>query len=78
MGFVRYVLQRFLSYLLVLFIGITITFFLPRFMPGNPIDNYISQVQSRAGQTLTLEQAIGLASNEEVDLHSRRAEEEIT
>jgi len=53
MGFVRYVMQRFLSYLLVLFIGITITFFLPRFMPGNPIDNYISQVQARAGQTLT-------------------------
>jgi peptide/nickel transport system permease protein len=55
MGFVRYILQRFLSYLLVLFIGITITFFLPRLMPGNPIDNYISQVQARAGQTMTPE-----------------------
>ncbi len=63
MGFVRYVLQRFLSYLLVLFIGITITFFLPRFMPGNPIDNYISQVQARAGQTLTPEAAQQLRSS---------------
>jgi peptide/nickel transport system permease protein len=63
MGFVRYVLKRFLSYLLVLFIGITITFFLPRFMPGNPIDNYISQVQARAGQTLTPEAAQQLRSS---------------
>src|SRR6476646_4536755 len=55
MGFVRYVLQRFVSYLLVLFIGITITFFLPRFMPGDPINNYISQVQARAGQTMSPE-----------------------
>lgn len=55
MVLLRYVLQRVLTYLLVLFIGITITFFLPRFMPSNPIDNYISQVQSRAGQSLSPE-----------------------
>jgi peptide/nickel transport system permease protein len=63
MGFVRYILTRSLSYLLVLFIGITITFFLPRFMPSNPIDNYISQVQARAGQTLTPEAAQQLRSS---------------
>ncbi len=39
----------------MLFIGITITFFLPRLMPGDPINNYISQVQARAGQSLTPE-----------------------
>lgn len=55
MKLAQYVMQRFLSYLLVLFIGITITFFLPRFMPGDPINNYISQVQARAGQTMTPE-----------------------
>lgn len=55
MKLAQYVVQRFLSYLLVLFIGITITFFLPRLMPGDPINNYISQVQARAGQTLTPE-----------------------
>jgi oligopeptide transport system permease protein len=55
MKLAQYVLQRFASYLLVLFIGITITFFLPRLMPGDPIENYISQVQSRAGQTMTPE-----------------------
>jgi peptide/nickel transport system permease protein len=53
MKLAQYIVQRFVSYLLVLFIGITITFFLPRLMPGDPISNYISQVQSRAGQTLS-------------------------
>jgi peptide/nickel transport system permease protein len=55
MKLAQYVLQRFMSYLLVLFIAITITFFLPRLMPGDPINNYISQVQSRANQTLAPE-----------------------
>jgi len=55
MKLAQYVLQRFASYLAVLFIGLTITFFLPRLMPGDPINNYISQVQARAGQTLSPE-----------------------
>lgn len=55
MKLVQYVVQRLISYVLVLFIGITITFFLPRFMPGDPINNYISQVQARAGQSLSAE-----------------------
>lgn len=38
---------------MVLFIGITITFFVPRLLPGNPVDSYIAQMQSQAGQTLT-------------------------
>ena len=53
MKLAQYVLQRFASYLAVLLIAITITFFLPRLMPGDPINNYISQVQARAGQSLT-------------------------
>ena len=63
MRLVQYVAQRFVTYLAVLFIGITITFFLPRLMPGDPINNYISQVQSRAGQTLTPEAAQQLRSS---------------
>lgn len=55
MKLTQYILQRFTTYLAVLFIGLTITFFLPRFMPGDPINNYISQIQSRANQTLTPE-----------------------
>lgn len=55
MKLAQYIFQRFLSYVLVLFVGITITFFLPRLMPGDPINNYISQVQARAGQSLSAE-----------------------
>ncbi len=63
MKLAQYVLQRLLSYVLVIFIGITITFFLPRLMPGDPIDNYIGQVQARAGQSLTPEAAAELRSS---------------
>jgi len=55
MAVVRYIAKRFLGYLVVLFIGLTITFFLPRLMPGSPIDNYIGQMQARAGQNLSPE-----------------------
>ena len=44
-GVVQYVAKRFGLYLAVLFIGLTITFLLPRVMPTNPIDGYISQLQ---------------------------------
>src|SRR6266567_6527246 len=53
MGFLQYFVKRIVVYFLVLFIGITITFFLPRLLPSNPIDSYIGQIQSQAGQTLT-------------------------
>ena len=51
-----YLGTRFSTYLGVLFIGITIVFILPRLMPADPIDNYLSQLQSRAGQSLSPEQ----------------------
>lgn len=55
MGLIRYVVSRFGAYLVVLFIGITITFFLPRLMPSDPIEGYIAQLQNQAGQNLTPE-----------------------
>ncbi|MCS6827372.1 MAG: ABC transporter permease [Caldilinea sp.] len=55
MKLAQYIVQRVFAYFLVLFVGITITFFLPRLMPGDPINNYISQVQARAGQSLSAE-----------------------
>ena len=55
MALLRYISGRVASYLLVLFIGITITFFLPRFMPGDPIENYIFELETQAGQTLSPE-----------------------
>lgn len=55
MALLQYIAQRLLTYVLVLFIGITITFFLPRFMPSDPIEGYISQMQNQAGQSLSAE-----------------------
>lgn len=55
MGIFQYVAKRVGVYLAVLVIGLTITFFLPRLMPANPIEAYISQLQSRANGTLTPE-----------------------
>jgi peptide/nickel transport system permease protein len=55
MGLVQYIARRLVTYVLVLFIGITITFFLPRLMPNDPIEGYIAQMQNQAGQTLTPE-----------------------
>lgn len=55
MGILQYVAKRIGLYLAVLFIGLSITFLLPRFMPANPIEAYISQLQSRANGSLTPE-----------------------
>lgn len=52
MNLIRYLAAKFVTYLLVLYIGITLTFFLPRFMPGDPIDGYIAQITTQAGQTM--------------------------
>ena len=56
MALLQYIGGRLASYLLVLFIGLTITFFLPRFMPGDPIENYIFELETQAGQTLSPEE----------------------
>lgn len=55
MGLLNFVAKRVGLYFGVLFIGLTITFMLPRLMPINPIDGYIGQLQSRANGTLTSE-----------------------
>lgn len=52
MALLQYIAQRLLTYVMVLFIGITITFFLPRFMPSDPIEGYIAQMQNQAGQSM--------------------------
>src|SRR5688500_5434127 len=63
MGVVQYVAKRIGLYLAVLFIGLTITFLLPRVMPTNPIDGYIGQLQSRASGALTPESIAALREN---------------
>lgn len=63
MGVLQYVAKRVGLYIAVLFIGLTITFLLPRLMPTNPIDGYISQLQSRAGGVLSTEAIVELRSS---------------
>ena len=55
MGLLQYIAGRLSVYVLVLFIGITIIFILPRLMPSDPIENYLARIQSQAGQTLSAE-----------------------
>ena len=63
MGVLQYVAKRVGLYLAVLFIGLTITFLLPRIMPTNPIDGYIGQIQARASGALTAEAIAQLRAN---------------
>ncbi|KKB07064.1 hypothetical protein VE25_19655 [Devosia geojensis] len=63
MGVMRYVAKRLGLYLAVLFIGLTITFLLPRLMPINPVDGYIGQIQSRANGSISAEAIAELRVN---------------
>jgi peptide/nickel transport system permease protein len=63
MGIVQYVAKRLGLYLAVLFVGLTITFFLPRLMPVNPIDGYISQLMSLSSGSLSSEAVAELRVN---------------
>ena len=56
MALLQYLGSRIIAYVAVLFIGITITFFVPRLMPSDPIEGYIAQMQNQAGQNMTAEQ----------------------
>ena len=63
MKLLQYLGSRFVAYLAVMFIGITITFFLPRLMPSDPIEGYISQMQNQAGQTMSAAEMDALRSS---------------
>lgn len=63
MSVLAYVGKRFALYLSVLFIGLTITFMLPRMMPVNPVDGYIGQIQARANGALSPEAIAELRVN---------------
>ncbi len=52
MGLIQYIFSKIGAYFVVLFVGITITFFLPRLMPSDPIEGYIAQLQNQAGQNM--------------------------
>lgn len=48
MTFVRgYLIPRLIQYFLVIFVGVTAVFFIPRFLPSDPVNRTIAQLQSR-------------------------------
>lgn len=73
MGVLSYIVKRLGLYLAVLFIGLSITFLLPRLMPTNPIDGYISQLQARAGGVLTAQDITDLRASLE-DLYGLKGD----
>ena len=43
----RYVLRRLGFFVLTLWVALTLNFFIPRFMPGNPVQNLVSRIALR-------------------------------
>ncbi|NHN30356.1 ABC transporter permease [Paenibacillus agricola] len=48
MGFYKFLLGRIATFLLVVLIGITTVFFVPRFMPSDPVEAMIGQMMSKS------------------------------
>ncbi len=42
----RYLIPRLIQYFLVIFLGVTAVFFIPRFMPSDPVERTITQLRS--------------------------------
>ena len=48
MTFIKgYLIPRLIQYFLVIFVGVTAVFFIPRFLPSDPVVRTISELQSR-------------------------------
>jgi peptide/nickel transport system permease protein len=47
MQFLRFLLPRLVTYVLVVWISITIVFFVPRFVPGNPVEAVLGRLTSQ-------------------------------
>lgn len=69
MYFVRFLVSRFITYVLVIWIGITIVFFVPRFLPSDPVEAMLGRILSQGAymepaqveaMRLSLTQSFGL------------------
>ena len=63
MGVASYIAKRVGLFLAVIFIGLTITFILPRLMPVDPVEGYISQITTQANVQMSAEAIAELKSN---------------
>lgn len=48
MEFMKFLLSRILVFIMVVFIGMTTIFFVPRFMPSDPVESMISQMTAKS------------------------------
>ena len=48
MRFLQFFASRFLTYILVVWIGITAVFFIPRFLPSNPVESMLGRLTNRS------------------------------
>ena len=69
MQFAKFVITRFITYILVMWIGITIVFLVPRFLPSDPVEAMLGRIMSQGAymeaeqveaMRATLTQAFGL------------------
>ena len=69
MQFAKFVVTRIVAYILVIWIGITVVFFVPRFMPTDPVESMLGRIMSQGAymeaeqveaMRATLTQAFGL------------------
>ena len=58
MKFGKYLAGRLLSWFLVIFIGITLMFFIPRFFPADPVESMIQKMLSKTSLQAEVEQAL--------------------
>ena len=49
MEFAKFIVSRFITFFLVVYIGVTAVFFLPRLMPSDPVENVLHHIHSQAG-----------------------------
>ena len=47
MHFFRFLVSRLITYVLVIWIGLTITFLVPRFLPTNPVESMLGRIMQR-------------------------------
>ena len=62
MHIIRFLASRIITYLLVVWIGVTIVFFVPRFVPGNPVDAMLGKLMSQ-GTTMEPELVMAMREN---------------
>ena len=63
MALLRYIGARVGMYFIILFIGLTIIFILPRLLPSDPIEGYLMRVQNQTNMTLSPEEVATIRSS---------------